>query len=80
MIDALVDRVRVGERVNLLEAVLDALDWSSFTTTEGESLDADTHAKSCVNTIVRNGWISARSPRELLSTEFMTEQRARGDM
>src|SRR5919106_1174243 len=39
VIDALVDRVRAGERVNLLEAVLDALDWSSFSTTEGEPLD-----------------------------------------
>ena len=41
VIDALVDRVRGGERVNLLEAVLDTLDWSSFATTEGEPLDAD---------------------------------------
>ena len=41
MIDALVDRMRAGERVNLLEAVLDALDWSSFTTPEGEPIDGD---------------------------------------
>ena len=41
IIDALVDRVRAGERANLLEAVLDALDWSSFATTEGEPLSAE---------------------------------------
>jgi hypothetical protein len=64
VIDALVDRVRAGERVNLLEAVLDALDWSSFATTDGQKwLD-----------------IGPLYLAELLSTEFMTEQRARGDV
>jgi len=80
VIDALVDRVRAGERVNLLEAVLDSLDWSSFATTEGEPLDAD--ARDELRHYYRQKWVDVGSLylAELLSTEFMTEQRARGDV
>jgi hypothetical protein len=80
MIDALVDRVRAGERVNLLEAVLDALDWSSFATTEGEPLSAD--ARDELRRYYREKWLDVGPLylAELLSTEFMTEQRARGDV
>ena len=80
IIDALVDRVRDGERVNLLEAVLDALDWSSFETTEGEPLSAD--ARDELRRYYRVKWVDVGPLylAELLSTEFMTEQRARGDV
>ena len=80
VIDALVDRVRAGERVNLLEAVLDALDWSSFATPEGEPLDAEAHDE--LRHYYRQKWldIGPLYLAELLSTEFMTEQRARGDV
>ena len=80
VIDALVDRVRAGERVNLLEAVLDALDWSSFATTEGEPLDTD--ARDELRHYYREKWVDVGPLylAELLSTEFMTEQRARGDV
>jgi hypothetical protein len=80
VIDALVDRVRAGERVNLLEAVLDALDWSSFATTDGELLDAD--ARDELRHYYRQKWLDVGPLylAELLSTEFMTEQRARGDV
>jgi len=80
IIDALVDRVRAGERVNLLEAVLDALDWSSFETTEGEPLSAD--ARDELRRYYRVKWVDVGPLylAELLSTEFMTEQRARGDV
>jgi hypothetical protein len=80
VIDALVDRVRAGERVNLLEAVLDALDWSSFSTTEGEPLNAE--ARDELRHYYRQKWldIGPLYLAELLSTEFMTEQRARGDV
>jgi hypothetical protein len=79
-IDALVDRVRAGERVNLNEAVLDALDWSSFVTTEGDPLDAD--ARDELRRYYREKWVDVGPLylAELLSTEFMTEQRARGDI
>jgi hypothetical protein len=80
VIDELVDRVRAGERVNLLEAVLDALDWSSFTTAEGEPLDAD--ARDELRRYYREKWVDVGPLylAELLSTEFMTEQRARRDI
>jgi hypothetical protein len=80
IIDALLDRVRAGERVNLLEAVLDALDWSSFVTTEGEPLSAD--ARDELRRYYREKWVDVGPLylAELLSTEFMTEQRARGDV
>jgi hypothetical protein len=80
MIDALVDRVRAGECVNLNEAVLDALDWSSFVTTDGEPLDAD--ARDDLRRYYREKWVDVGPLylAELLSTEFMTEQRARGDI
>jgi hypothetical protein len=80
VIDTLVDRVRAGERVNLLEAVLDALDWSSFTTAEGEPLDAD--ARDELRRYYREKWVDVGPLylAELLSTEFMTEQRARRDI
>jgi hypothetical protein len=80
IIDALVDRVRAGERVNLLEALLDALDWSSFATSEGEPLSAD--ARDELRRYYREKWVDVGPLylAELLSTEFMTEQRARGDV
>ncbi len=80
IIDALVDRVRAGESVNLLEAVLDALDWSSFVTIEGEPLD--TGARDDLRRYYREKWVDVGPLflAELLSTEFMTEQRARGDI
>jgi hypothetical protein len=80
VIDALVDRVRAGERVNLLEVVLDALDWSSFATTQGQPLDAD--ARDELRHYYRQKWVDVGPLylAELLSTEFMTEQRARGDV
>jgi hypothetical protein len=79
-IDALVDRVRAGERVNLVEAVIDALDWASFTTTEGEPLDAN--GRDELRRYYREKWadVGPLYLAELLSTEFMTEQRARGDI
>ena len=80
IIDATVDRVRAGERVNLLEAVLDSLDWSSFATTQGESLGTD--ARDELRRYYREKWVDVGPLylAELLSTEFMTEQRARGDV
>ena len=80
VIDALVDRVRAGARTDLLEAVLDAVDWSSFVTPEGETLDND--ARDELRRYYREKWmdIGPLFFAELLSTEFMTEQRARGDV
>jgi hypothetical protein len=79
-IDTLVDRVRAGDRANLLEAVLDAVDWSSFATAEGEPLADETQDE--LRQYYRQKWadIGPLFLAELLSTEFITEQRARGDI
>jgi hypothetical protein len=79
-VDALVDRVRSGARADLLEATLDAVDWSAFGTMEGGPLDAS--AREELRTYYRQKWADVGSLylAELLSTEFMTEQRARGDV
>ena len=80
VIDALVDRVRAGARADLREVVLDAVDWSSFATAEGEPLDSD--ARGELRRYYREKWVDVGPLflAELLSTEFMTEQRARGDI
>ena len=79
-VDELVDRVRSGNRVNLLEGLLDAIDWTSFGSDSGTRLQAeDLHG---LRHYYREKWsdIGALYLAELLSTEFMTEQRARGDI
>lgn len=79
-IDALVDRVRSGQRADLLEALLDAVDWAAFGTSQGEPLDAS--ARDELRAYYRQKWadVGPLYLAELLSTEFMTEQRARGDV
>jgi hypothetical protein len=79
-IDALIDRVRGGERIDLLTAVLDAVDWSAFATADGQPLTAE--AQADLRRYYREKWsdVGLLYLAELLSTEFMTEQRARGDV
>jgi hypothetical protein len=79
-IDDLVDRVRSGARVDLLSEILAAVDWSAFATPEGEPLDDE--ALADLRRYYREKWadIGPLFLAELLSTEFMTEQRARGDV
>ena len=80
VVDSLVDRVRSGARVDLLEGVLDAVDWSSFAMTEDRPLDPAACAE--LRGYYRRKWadVGPLFLAELLSTEFMTEQRARGDV
>ena len=80
VVDSLVDRVRMGERVNLLDATLEALDWSIFAAADGAPLTDD--ARRDLRNYYRQKWsdIGPLFLAELLSTEFMTEQRARGDI
>ncbi len=79
-IDELVDRVRDGHRVDLLDELLDAIVWSSFANDDGTPLDEQALVK--LRGYYRQKWsdIGPLYLAELLSTEFMTEQRARGDI
>ncbi len=80
LVDALVDRARQGEKVDLLEGLLDAVDWSGFTGDDGSSLTPEHRAD--LRRYYREKWsdIGPLFLAELLSTEFMTELRARGDV
>jgi hypothetical protein len=80
VIDELVDRARSGERIDLLESLLDALDWGAFATTEGGPLDEA--GREELRRYYREKWadVGPLFLAELMSTEFMTEQRARGDV
>lgn len=80
LVDALVDRARQGQKLDLLEGLLDAVDWSGFTGNDGSGL-ADEQLEA-LRTYYREKWsdIGPLFLAELLSTEFMTELRARGDV
>jgi len=80
LVDALVDRARQGEAINLLEALLDAVDWSGFYGDDGSALSGKQLAE--VRAYYEEKWsdIGPLFLAELLSTEFMTELRARGDV
>ena len=79
-IDALVDRVRAGEKVDLLAELLQVVDWSGFVSPDRTPLAED--ALAAVRQFYRQRWedVGPLFLAELLSTEFMTEQRARGDV
>ena len=79
-VDEVVDRVRGGGSVVLLEPVLDAFVWSAFGGADGEPLDAA--GREELLHYYRTKWadVGPLYLAELLSTEFMTEQRARGDI
>jgi hypothetical protein len=80
LVDALVDRARQGEKIDLLEGLLDAVDWSGFAGTDGSPLTGTQRDE--LRAYYREKWsdIGPLFLAELLSTEFMTELRARGDI
>lgn len=80
-IDALLERVRNGERVTLLDEFLAAVDWrGSFTTDGGAPMDVESIARLIAYYREKFSDIGPVYLAELMSTEFMTEQRARGDI
>lgn len=80
LVDALVDRARQGETLDLLESLLEAIDWSGFTGSDGSELTL--RQREELQQYYRQKWSDVGSLflAELLSTEFMTELRARGDV
>jgi hypothetical protein len=80
-IDALLERVRKGERVTLIDELLAAVDWrSGFGGEDGSPLDVEGVAKLREYYREKFSDIGPIYIAELLSTEFMTELRARGDV
>jgi hypothetical protein len=80
-VDELLLRVRNGEAVDLLNELLVCVDWrAAFSDDEGHPLTIEEVAK--LHAYYRKKWsdIGTLYLAELLSTEFMTEQRAQGDI
>ncbi|MCC6312628.1 MAG: hypothetical protein IT337_01345 [Thermomicrobiales bacterium] len=79
-IDALLTRVRDGAEIDLLEATLDAIAWDAFAADGGQPLSPLERAE--LRDYYRIKWsdVGPLYLAELLSTEFMTEQRARGSI
>ena len=79
-IDELLALVKDGASVDLLGATIDAVDWSAFSTEAGEPLTALEVEE--LRSYYREKWadIGPIYLADLLSTEFMTEQRAQGDV
>lgn len=80
-IDELLLRVRNGERVDLLNELLACVDWQAvFADEDGHPLTIEEVAR--LHAYYRKKWsdIGTLYLAELLSTEFMTEQRAQGDI
>lgn len=80
-IDELLVRVRDGEAVDLLQEFLNVVDWRAiFTDEEGKPLTLEDMAR--LHAYYRHKFhdVGPLYLAELLSTEFMTEQRAQGDI
>ena len=78
-VDALLERVRKGEKIRLLDELLACVDWrGAFGTDDGQPIDIEHIAKLIAYYREKFSDIGPVYMAELLSTEFMTEQRARG--
>ena len=94
-VDALLDRVRAGEHPDLLDAFLGVVDWrgafgpasadpgrhdpTSGSAVPGDELSIEDIARLVTYYRAKFADVGPIYLAELLSTEFMTEQRARGD-
>lgn len=80
-IDALLERIRQGENVDLLDEFLVAVDWrGAFGDDEGASIDAEDVSRLTAYYREKFSDVGPVYLAELMSTEFMTELRARGDI
>lgn len=80
-VDALLERVRQGERIRLIDELLACVDWrSAFGTDDGQPLDLEHISKLIAYYREKFSDIGPIYLAELLSTEFMTEQRAQGSV
>ena len=79
-VDDLLTRVRDGGTVDLLAELLDAVDWHAFGGEGGAPLSAADRERLREYYRRRFADVGPLYLAELLSTEFMTEQRARGDV
>ncbi len=80
-IDALVDKVRQGQPFDLLTELLACVDWrGAFTESDGKPITLEDIARLIAYYKQKFSDVGIVYLADLLSTEFMTEQRARGDI
>ena len=80
-VDALLDRVRQGTRISLIDEFLNCVDWrSAFAGDDGKPLDTEAVLRLMAYYREKFADIGPIYLAELLSTEFMTELRAQGDI
>lgn len=78
-VDALLERVRQGARIRLLDELLACVHWrGAFSTDDGRPIDIGDISRLIAYYREKFNDIGPVYMAELLSTEFMTEQRARG--
>ena len=80
-VDALLDRVRQGDSIDLREEFLATVDWrGGFGGEDGGTLSLEDIARLMDYYRAKFSEVGPLYLAELLSTEFMTEQRARGNV
>ncbi len=79
-VDALLERARNGDSIDLLEGFLDAVAWDAFASDDGHALSPLERQELVAYYREKFADVGPLFLAELLSTEFMTEQRARGDI
>jgi hypothetical protein len=80
-IDEVVDRARKGESLNLLTELLNCVDWrSAFVDQNGQPITLEDITRLMAYYRHKFSDVGPIYLADLLSTEFMTEQRARGDV
>lgn len=80
-IDELLARVKNGEKIDLLSELLSAVDWrQTFVDAEGNPVTLEEISRLRAYYWEKFSDLGPIYLADLLSTEFMTEQRARGDI
>ena len=80
-VDELLVRARAGESMNLLAELLNCVDWrAAFVDDEGQTITLEDITRLIAYYREKFSDIGPIDLADLLSTEFMTEQRARGDI
>jgi hypothetical protein len=80
-IDELLARVKGGEKIDLLSELLSAVDWrETFVDAEGYPITLEDISRLRAYYWEKFSDLGPIYLADLLSTEFMTEQRARGDI
>jgi hypothetical protein len=80
-VDEVMVRARAGESLNLLNELINCIDWrAAFVEEDGQPITLEDMTRLTAYYREKFSDIGQAYLADLLSTEFMTEQRARGDI